>query len=567
MADFKFHEPVMGRRAFVGGSLAASSLAFLAACGKKGGSSTAGSASGATSGATVNYYINNPVCIDPYNVQEDQGTQVSFQLFDALTNFDYDKNEIVGLAAESWDASDDATEFTFHLRKGAKFHNGDAVDAEAFKRAWTRVVYPKSAVAMEYSPSEVSYHLSLVEGYDELAAGDTDEFAGLSCPDDLTFVVKLSAPYADFPYVASHPALAPVPAAAEDDAKSFYLAPIGNGPFQMDGKWKDGQEINLKKFDDYYGKNKAKVDGVHFTVQKDVETAWKEFQAGNLDICDVPVPQIDSAIKDRGESKDGYTMSDGQHMLLGGEPSVYYLVVNNTVAPFDNADVRRGVSMAINREAICKTLFKGTRTPADGIIPPGIDGYQEGAWEYSKYDVDAAKECLDKAGYPAGSDGSRGLKLTLSYNQDGGHKEIMESVIGDLEKVGLEVVSDTPEWSALLDQYQQLDYQFGRLGWIADYPIMDNFLYPLFHSDSLGGDNRSGYSNAEVDKGITEARATVDDQERLDKMHAVDKIIAADCPVIPLMFYSHVTAGSDRVKSFYLDPQKHAYLNRTELNA
>ena len=420
---------------------------------------------------------------------------------------------------------------------------------------------------MEYSPSEVSYHLSLVEGYDELAAGDTDEFAGLSCPDDLTFVVKLSAPYADFPYVASHPALAPVPAAAEDDAKSFYLAPIGNGPFQMDGKWEDGQEINLKKFDDYYGKNKAKVDGVHFTVQKDVETAWKEFQAGNLDICDVPVPQIDSAIKDRGESKDGYTMSDGQHMLLGGEPSVYYLVVNNTAAPFDNADVRRGVSMAINREAICKTLFKGTRTPADGIIPPGIDGYQEGAWEYSKYDVDAAKECLDKAGYPAGSDGSRGLKLTLSYNQDGGHKEIMESVIGDLEKVGLEVVSDTPEWSALLDQYQQLDYQFGRLGWIADYPIMDNFLYPLFHSDSLGGDNRSGYSNAEVDKGITEARATVDDQERLDKMHAVDKIIAADCPVIPLMFYSHVTAGSDRVKSFYLDPQKHAYLNRTELNA
>ena len=99
MADFKFHEPVMGRRAFVGGSLAASSLAFLAACGKKGGSSTAGSASGATSGAIVNYYINNPVCIDPYNVQEDQGTQVSFQLFDALTNFDYDKNEIVGLAA------------------------------------------------------------------------------------------------------------------------------------------------------------------------------------------------------------------------------------------------------------------------------------------------------------------------------------------------------------------------------------------------------------------------------------------------------------------------------------
>ncbi len=96
---------------------------------------------------------------------------------------------------------------------------------------------------------------------------------------------------------------------------------------------------------------------------------------------------------------------------------------------------------------------------------------------------------------------------------------------------------------------------------------MDNFLYPLFHSDSIGGDNRSGYSNAEVDKGINEARATVDDEERLEKLHAVDQQIAADCPVIPIMFYTHVTAGSDRVKSFYLDPQKHAHINLAELSA
>ncbi len=569
MADINFHEPVVGRRAFVGGSLAASSLAFLAACGKKGDSSAAGSSSdsAATAGGTLSYYINNPTCIDPYNVQEDQGTQVCFQLFDALTTYDYDKEAIVGLAAESFEANEDATEFTFKLREGATFHNGDAVDAESFKRAWTRVVNAKSKVADEYGPSEVSYHLSLVEGYDELAAGDTDEFSGLSCPDDLTLVVKLSSAYADFPYVASHPALSPVPAAAEDDAKNFYLAPIGNGPFQMDGKWEDGQEINLVKYDDYYGDNKAKIDGIHFSIQKDVETAYKEFQAGNLDICDVPVAQIDAAVKDRGESEDGYTMSEGHHMLLGSEPSTYYLTCNNTAEPFNNADLRKGISLAINREAICTTLFKGTRTPADGIIPPGIAGYEEGAWEFAKYDVDAAAEYLDKAGYTAGSDGSRGLKLTLSYNQDGGHKEIMESIIGDLEKVGIEVESDTPEWSALLDQYQSFDYQFGRLGWIADYPIMDNFLYPLFHSDSIGGDNRSGYSNTEVDKGINEARATVDDDERLEKLHAVDKQIASDCPIIPIMFYTHVTAGADRVKSFYLDPQKHAHIQDAELSA
>ena len=553
-------ETKITRRAFVGGTLAASSLAALAACGKKGGTE-AGSGSTGSTGGTLNFYINNPVCIDPYNVQEDQGTQVEFQLFDSLTTYDYNENKLVGLAAEKWESNDDATEFTFTIKE-AKFHNGDTVTSEDFKRSFTRLVNPKSAVATAYAPGEIGYHLSMVEGYDALSNGDTDEFSGVTCPDDKTLVVKLSSAYADFPYVCSHPALAPVPAAAEEDAKNFYLAPIGNGAFKMDGKWEDGQEINLVRFDDYYGE-KAKLDGIHFQILKDVETAYKEFQAGNLDIVDVPVAQIDAAKADRGEAE--YEMSEGHHLLLGSEPSTYYLVVNNKDEQFSNPDLRKGVSLAINREAICKSIFKGTRTPADGIVPPGIDGYREGAWEFSKYDVDLANEYLDKVSPMSGD--SRGISLTLSYNQDGGHKEIMESVIGDLAKVGIEVTSDTPEWSALLQQYLAGNFQFGRLGWIADYPIMDNFLYPLFHSDSIGGDNKSFYSNAEVDKEIEEARTTVDAEQRIKMMQDADSKIAADCPIIPLMFYTHVTAGSDRVKSFYMDPQKKADLASAELTA
>ena len=565
MTEMK-NQPVVGRRAFVGGTLAASSLAFLAACGKKDAPAAGSSETTSTGGAILNYYINNPVCIDPYNVQEDQGTQVEFQLFDSLMKYDFEAEELKPLACESFEASDDATKFTFHLIDGAKFHNGDPVTAEDFKRGWTRLVSSKSAIQTDRGPSQIAYHLSQVKGYDELAAGNADDFVGITCPDDLTLVVELSAPYADFPYVCSHPALAPVPAAAEEDASNFYLAPIGNGAFMMkpDTKWEDGQYIDLVRFDDYYG-DKAKIDGIHFGIQKDMETAYKEFQAGNFDVVDVPTAQIDAAKADRGEAEDGYTMSDGGRMLLGAEPSTYYLVCNTTVEPFNNADFRKGVSLAINREAICKSIFKGTRTPADGIVPPGMDGYRKGAWEFAAYDVDKANEYLDKVA-PMNGD-SRGLEMVLSYNQDGGHKEIMESVIGDLAKVGIEVTSDTPEWSALLDKYDNMDFQIGRLGWVADYPIMDNFLYPLFHSESLGGDNKSGYSNPEVDKLIDEARTIVDDDARVAKMQEADALIGADLPVIPLMFYTHTIAGSDRVKSLYIDPQKKAYLARAELSA
>ena len=114
------HYHALSRRGFVAGGLAASALAALAGCGKKSGSSGGAGASGTATGGTLKYYINNPVAIDPYNTQEDQGTQVEHILFDALTDYDWDKEKVVGKAAESWEANGDNTVFTFHLMKGAK---------------------------------------------------------------------------------------------------------------------------------------------------------------------------------------------------------------------------------------------------------------------------------------------------------------------------------------------------------------------------------------------------------------------------------------------------------------
>lgn len=177
----------IGRRTFLKGSAAASALMALAACKKDDGAT----AEAGTEGATAKVYINNPVSIDPYNCQESEGTQVCYQMFDCLTDFDYEKGELVPAAAESWTSNDDGTEFTFTLKEGCKFHNGDPVDAESFVRGWTRLVDPKTNTD---SPSAVTYHISMVDGYDALAAGETDVLSGVSAPDDKTFVVKLATP-------------------------------------------------------------------------------------------------------------------------------------------------------------------------------------------------------------------------------------------------------------------------------------------------------------------------------------------------------------------------------------
>ena len=554
-------QPTMNRRTFVKGGLAASAMAALAACGKKGGDTSAASGS-AAEGGTLSYYINNPSAIDPYDLEEDQGMMVGYQLFDALTTYDFTKNELVGLAAESWDVNDAADEFTFHLVKGAKFHDGTTVTSKSFKQGWERILNPNTST--EHA-SAIGYHLAMVDGYSELSAGDATELKGVTCPDDDTLVVKLSQAYADFPYVCMHPALSPVPDCALEDFDTFFFAPVGNGPFKMDGKWEDGQQINLVRFDDYSYGEKAKLDGIHFNIQKDVQTAYTEFQAGNLDVAQVPTTQLKDAISQYGESEDGYTATTGKEVLTGDELSIYDLMLNVNDEQLKDKDLRHALSLAINRQAICDTVFEGTREPAGGIVPPGIKGYVENEWADSRYDVDAAKKILDEK-YPADANGKRNLSIALTYNLDGDHKAVMEMVMADWSALGIETSSNTAEWASILSNtYPNADFQVGRLGWIADYPIMDNFLYPLFVT---GGDNHYGqYSNADVDKGLLDARAIASDDERVAKYQEVDKLIAEDMPVIPLFYYKHQMVCSQRVKSLYIDPQKLCDMSTVELSA
>ena len=538
------------RRTFVKGGLAASALAALAACGKNGNAASGqgDSAVKASDGGTFKYYISDPVAIDPYNLQESEGTQVGHVLFDSLVEWDWDKSDVKAKAAESWEINDDNTVFTFHL-KDAKFHNGDPVTAESFKRGWQRLVDPSMA-----TPSEIGYHLSPVVGYDEMAQGSAKEISGLTCPDDKTFVVTLSAPMADFLAVCCHPGLAPVPQAAIDDPDSFLLAPIGNGPFMMDGKWESGQYINVKRFEDYYG-DKPALDAINFSIQKDPKTAYSELEAGNMDFCQIPTGRIQELSEKFGKSVDGYTISPSRQALLGAEASVYFLAVNLEDETMANKDLRHAMSLAINRQNIVDTLFESGREPADNVFPPIIDK-KGGSWEFAQYDPDKAKQIIDEKGLA-------GTTVKLSYNSGGGHEDIMSCIQADLQAVGLTVEQDTKEWAAYLQGLTDGSFQLGRMGWIADYPTLDNFIYPNFYSTA--DNNFSRYNNPEVDAAIDAARAIADEDERKDAYRKINQMIADDMPIIPIMFYAHQHVASDRVNELYYNAQGIADLGHASL--
>lgn len=556
MADTKFSQPVMGRRAFVGGAIATSALAALAGCGGGGGKD--GGNTAAAGDKVMSFYLSEPAYIDPYNAQENQGTAIARAMFDGLMTWDWDKNVAVPVcAAEEPAVSEDGLVYTFKLKKDMKFHNGDAVDAESFVRGWKRVASPD----ME-TPSDICYHLAPVAGYAEFHEGTADEFTGLKAVDDLTFEVTLAAPMADFPAVCCHPGLVPVPQAALDDPKSFLEQPIGNGPFYMDEPWKHNQYINLIKFEDYHGEA-PKLDGVYCSIQKDPDTAYNEFKAGTIDFAQIPTGQIKDNIEKYGESEDGYTSTPGKQCLLGTELSTYYLILNSDDPVLADVNVRRAIGLAINRQNIVDTLYEGSREPATSIMPSAIDDSEENIWKYCKYDPEQAKKILDDAGYAADASGKRGLEVALNYNGDGGHEDLMSAVQLDLEAVGFTVVHDTTEWATYLQKLSDGTFSIARLGWTADYPTMDNFLYPNFYT---GADNNyEKYSNPEADKLMEEARQIQDEEERKAACRKICAMIGDDMPVVPIMYYAHNYLASDRMKSFNYDAQTIPHFETAEL--
>ena len=576
MSAIEHRTPGLTRRAFIGGAAVVAGALALAGCGTTEQGTTAADDAGQaeeeaaeapeaasdepTKGGTFRFYLTNPVAIEPFGAEENMGVEVMYNLFMPLCEYDYEKGEVVPAAAESWEVNDAADEFTFHLRQDGKFHNGNPVRAQDFKYSWERLC----RADFKPAPSALGYKVAQVAGADEMMAGEADEL-DVECPDDYTLVVHLKAPFADFPFVVCERALCPVPEGCtdtEEDFQAFRVAPIGNGPFMMDGEWVDGQYIQLKRFDDYWGE-KPHIDGVVFQIYADSQTSWAEFQAGNLDFAVVPSGMFDATRQQYGEAgQDGYLANPGQQYFCGSQLSIFYLLMNDQDELLSNRDLRIAVSCAINRQAMCETVFQGTRTPADNVIMPGLACYEPGAWDFCppEGDKELAAEYFDKAGYPLDENGSRNLSLRLATNSGSSNEMVMQMIQADLAACGVDATIDLQEWAAYIDSLQSGTFQMGRYSWILTAPNANSVLDELFSSASPN--NYGHYASEEFDEAVKAASQIADEDERNQAYRDANAIVAADFPFAPLMFYTHYNVTSARVHNLFLNPGTMARLNR-----
>jgi oligopeptide transport system substrate-binding protein len=497
----------------------------------------------AATSRTVRWAISEPQAIIPPEATDSAALTVVDALYDSLTVWD-EELQPAPAAASEW-SSEDLREWTFTLREGATFHDGTPVTAEDFKAAWEHAVRTDRA----------GYHLRDVDGYLALRAGDRADLAGVSAPDPMTLRVRLARPNADFPVVVAHPALGPLQQGAwAADQQAYGAQPIGNGPFRATEAWARGQFIRLGAFDGWRGGTRG-VDEVVFQFL-DRDTAYLAFQQGRLDVTELPAGALDSAVDTYGISPDGYT---GPGVLTGDTAAVYYLGFDLTEPPFDDPEVRRAVSLAVDRAAITRENLEGNVTAARSLVSPAVPGARLGTCVACRLDRRQAEDIFSERGVS---------ELRLWFNRGGGHERVARQVRSDLRAAGVRVAFQTEEFPAYLEVLETGAAGFFRFGSTAEYPTLDDSLRPLLHSVSIPGPGRETsynygrYVNEDVDALLDAARATADQEERAQLFVQAERLaVGLDQVVVPLFTYRHRVVVSERVEGFRLDPMGRANLH------
>ncbi|MCZ4098177.1 ABC transporter substrate-binding protein [Streptomyces sp. SID13666] len=496
------------------------------ACGgdNKDDKSSAGAGKG---GGTFSLGLVEPVSIDPVNAQESEGILVTDNLFTGLYEPTADGKVIPALAT-SKTVSDDGKTWTFKIKPGTKFTNGEVVNAEAFIRGWTRL-------AAKASASDVATpNVGGIDGFEALQKGTGTTFSGLSAPDENTLQVKLATPDFEFDVKTTHTSMSPVPKVAGAGKNQAYNdAPIGNGPFKMSGKWEHNKSITLVRNDDY-GLAKAHLDKVNISILNSANASQLEyqgFQSGQFDWARMPTAQLTAA-------KAKYT-AQGEWIQAETSGMNYLLPITDN-GPLKTAKARQAISYAIDRDAIIAGVFQGMQTKSTTILPPSFaDVYTKDLCvSCIKQDKEKAKSLAAEAGLKPGDE------LHFGFNTGGGHEEWVQAVAQQVKDVlGLNVKIDAKPFKELLAA-QQAPGATGayRFAWGADYPTPDNFLFPLLDSKSINpdasgkvqGDNRARYNSPAFDALVEKARSTKDTTARNEVYKQAEKLAMDDQALIPL---------------------------------
>lgn len=479
----------------------------------------------------------DPETVDPALNSAVDGGNMILHAFEGLLTLD-ENGQLKEGQAESWETSEDGLTWTFHLRDGLKWSDGTDLTAKDFVYSWQRVCDPN--VAAPYAETV----LGMVKGYDEAVAGDITKL-DVQAPDEKTVVVNLANPCSYFGELAAFATLNPVQQAtveANGDAWATSADTyISNGPFMMT-EWVPGSHITFSKNPNYWNAEAIKLDKLEFELIEDSNAAYSAYTSGEVDmIKDVPTEEIPSL-----QGNDDFHVEP----IIG----TYYVSLNLQKEYFQDARVRKALSLAIDRNYVANTLMQGTYSPASSIVGPGwldTDGssFAENANGGTPYidndnfdaNLEEAKKLLEEAGYPNG-EGFPQIEYTT--NDAGYHKVVAEYLQQAWAAIGIDLKVNIVEWASFTPMRRNGEFDVARNGWVGDYTDPSNIL-ELFCTTN--GNNDGKYTNADFDAAIEDSRVTTDATTRSADLHKAEDLLMEDAGCIPIAYYNDFWLQSSKI--------------------
>ncbi|MGW5371197.1 peptide ABC transporter substrate-binding protein [Streptomyces sp. NPDC004009] len=482
--------------------------------------------------------------LEPANTNEVQGGKVLDMIFRGLKRYDPRTGQAKDMLAESIETTD-SKNFTVRVRDGWTFSNGEKVTAKSFVDAWN---YGASLRNNQRN----AYFFGYIEGYDKVHPDSgkqtADTLSGLRVTGPLTFTVRLGQKFSGFPDTLGYVAFAPLPRAFFTDHAAWVSRPVGNGPYRIRSYTK-GSAMALERWAAYPGPDRARNEGVSLLVYTDNNTAYTDVLAGNLDLVDdVPATQL----------KNVRTDLDGRY--INTPAGILQTLAFPFYDPRWNTDgarkVRTGLSMAINRAQITRTLFRGTRTPATDWTSPVLGpkgGYRSGLCGHAcDYDPAGARKLIQEGG------GVPGGQLKITYNADSGsHKQWVDAVCNSINNA---LGNDRACVGNPIGTFADFRNQIARhkmpgpfrAGWQMDYPLIQNFLQPLYYTGASSNDGT--WSNKRFDRLVDRANAETDTARSVALFQQAEGVVRDNMAAIPLWYQNGSAGYSARLSHVALNP-------------
>ncbi|WP_213865219.1 ABC transporter substrate-binding protein [Vibrio crassostreae] len=461
--------------------------------------------------------------LDPHKSQGVPESHVIRDLLEGLVNQDGDGNTIPGVA-ESWETTDNKT-FTFHLRKNAKWSNGDPVTANDFVYSFQRAVDPLTA-----SPYAWYMEYTKMANAKDIVAGKKDKSElGVKALDDYTLEVTLDTAVPYFVMMMGHTTVKPVHKATVEKFGDQWTKPenfVGNGAF-VPNQWVVNERLELVRNENYWDNEHTVLNKVTFLPIENQVAEMNRFLSGELDFTyEVPNEHFRRLQKEYPEDVN-----------IKGNLCTYYYQFNAQKAPFDDVRVRKAMSYAMDRDIVTKAILGQGQKPAYFLTPEITAGFDPVTPEYGqlsqKERIAEAKRLLEEAGYTK----SNPLEFSLLYNTSENHKKLAVAIASMWKKeLGINAKLENQEWKSYLDSKDTGNFDVARAGWCGDYNEASSFLTLMVSQNTTAGQH---YKSAEYDKVIDKALSSTSEEERTKLYIEAEKLLAKDMPIAPV--YQYVT--------------------------